>query len=521
MILAAIRHPRRVPRRSLLALALACAPATTPTAPVDPAPPTSPTPAPSDMAPKTTPPTPEPPVQPEGPAPLRPAAGLRLVFETHGWDLVATPGRVVVLDDDFLHLRGLDPATGAELWRVQVQQSASGRHTLYPLGERVLLHAGNTLVAVDPRDGRIVGSHPAGGYNGGDGSCRVEIAVGLRETPWRVHVPWDSKTTACAVDCECNVHLFQCDTGAPIGEGFRGSVTHLYHSLSEPHDNICWTPPALLGKVRGRNLLALERDDRQYEAAAIGDDGTVLWRKPALGDAVRRYREVDGDAASDRCWSVDSADLVAWTCSTGQVKWRHDYPDAADPVRARARQVGPDRLLVQRSDPRRNLVELHALADGRRLWQRSLAHDRIVLTPGEPESPPWDAPAVFIRLDLATGATLGELTVPARERLVLDPRGGYLRVGGPELGEYDPELRPLRVTARDTSYARWFSDRLIAVNERDALTVLRRPALDVALQAAGSFSVAESTPTLGPDALIVQEHRGERPLRFALLRADP
>src|SRR5690606_24127980 len=38
------------------------------------------------------------------------------------WELAALPGRAVVLDDDFSHLRAVDPVSGAELWRVAVQE---------------------------------------------------------------------------------------------------------------------------------------------------------------------------------------------------------------------------------------------------------------------------------------------------------------------------------------------------------------------------------------------------------------
>lgn len=509
---------RRVRLRLAAPLLLACAPAAPLAAPA-PAGPRESTEN-EDSRPEARPPSASGPALPpaDAPAPLRPAAGVRLAYEARGWDILAAPERVIVLDQDFLHLRALDPASGVELWRAKVQERASGRQSLHALGDRVLFHAGPDLIVVELRTGRVLGSRRAGGTNG-EGGCRVRRVRGLHEAPWREHIAWDPGTTACAIACDCSVQVFGCDDGEVLGERHHGTVSHLYHSLAKPHDSFCFTPPTLLGKVRGRTLLALD-EGGAYQAAALDARGRLLWRRPELGDAVGQHVEVDGDPARDLCWSVADERTVAWTCTTGQSAWQLPAAPGAEPARVRVDQVDGDRLLVQRRGAQRNLVELRSLARGALVWSRALAADRIVLPPGDPPDSNWDGPSVYARLDLRTGATEAEIEVPARERLWREPTGGYLRVGGPVLVEYDAQGRQVRAIAKDVSAASWRSAHFLVLRRDDGITVLQRPALGEVLHATGSFSVVESSSALGPRALLLQEHRGDQPLRFAALFAE-
>lgn len=450
--------------------------------------------------------------------PLEPGPGLRKVVELRGWDVVAAPGRIVVLDQDFLHVRAIDARTGAELWRNKVQERANGRHTMFPVGERVLLFAGPTLVAIDVRDGRVVGSHPAGGFHGGDDSCGLHVVRDLAPPPWRGHVPGDSDRVACAVSCSCSLALLRCDTGAPLIR-FDSSVTHIYHSLSEPHDNVCWKPPKLLGRVKGRTLVVHEGESGEYTAAALEGD-KVAWREPWLGDVLGRYRPVGGDAAGDACWSSDGDQLVVWTCSTGKLRWRAEFERPDDGyVDAEVRVLAPGRLLVERRGAARNLVEARALAGGKLLWRRALAADRRILLPGAVPPPIWDATTTYTRVDPATGATRSEIAVAPREVLMPDPRGGWVRAGT-GYAEIDADGREVRAVAKDMSGMTWLGEKLLAVGGDERLTVLRRADLSPALDVAGKFSIAAADAALGADALLVHEHRGAEPLRIALLRGE-
>src|SRR5690606_28467468 len=149
-------------------------------------------------------------------------------------------------------------------------------------------------------------------------------------------------------------------------------------------------------------------------------------------------------------------------------------------------------------------------------WERTLAADRLVLVPGDDPTPPTlTTPLVYTWVDPATGATLRELALIGAQVLVRDPGGGYLRVGGPDHAELDREGRLLRTVPRAIQPLAWPGARFLAVRGDDRFTVLRRPDLEPALAAGGNWSVDESTAALGPDALLVYEHRGADPLRIA------
>lgn len=495
--------------RSLLLVLAACAPAR-PSAQA-PAPVAAPVvePAPSDMLDRTAPngqPAPA-----DGPAPLQPAAGATIVLDARAVDVVALPGRVVALEPDYQHLRGFDPVTGAELWRTQAQERPNGLHTLYPLGERVLLHAGPLLAIVDAQSGAVVARTEA--WHGE--RCGLRIVRGL-EQRWREHVPWDSETVACAYHCECSLQLFDCATGARQ-QRFNSSVTHLYHSLSQPHDNVCWKPPRLLGRARGRTLAAIEVDD-DYRLEALTADATA-WQDARLGAAIGRHAGVGGDAGRDVCWTQADDELLVWTCSTGKLRWRARREPQEGHVVERTRLDG-DLVIGERRSDRHVVLDARALATGKRLWQRVLAADRALLFAGERPDAWRDGPITYMRIDPATGATLAELTLPKGDALWPDPAGGWVRTGD-AYAELDGEFKPRREVARDMSHTTWLGGQFIVQATADRLTVLRRPALDVALAAAGRFAVVESSAALEPGALLLREHRKDEPLRVVLLRAAP
>lgn len=479
-------------------------------------------PAPAAVDPPTEAPA-EPPASAASPAPsppaeLEPGAGLRVVLDVRGWDVTALPGRVVVLDDDFRHLRAFDPATGAELWRLEVQEQGRGLHTLHAVGDRVLLHAGPDIIAVDVTRGQVVGRHSAYGYNGNDDHCRLHVRRGFTSA-WQAHVPFEADRTVCATVCECSVHLFRCDTGAPITEAFRGQITHLYHDIGEAHDNVCWNPPRLFGQLKGRALLALETNRDTSVGVALDGHGKEVWRRPELAPAIRRFRAFGGDVAADTCWSVDAKDMFTWTCSTGQIKWKTEFPGGDDHWGGDARLIAPGKLLVRRRSQQAVQAELRELATGKRLWRRQLPAGHVVLAPGEdPRDLVFDPAATFEWIDLRTGATTRALQVSDSQAVVRDGPGNYLRVGGPDTLELDAAGQPVRTVSRDTHGLAWVSPRLLGLRDEQRFTLLRRPDYAPALSMAGRWYVDEASPALGPDATLLWEHRGDEPLRLVLVR---
>lgn len=462
-----------------------------------------------------------------GPVPLAAVtlaadAGLRLLYEGRGWDFAVAPGRVVILAKDFKELAAIDADTGTSLWRVQAQTRPNGRHTLHLQGERVILHAGPSRIHVDLRSGAILGRADAF-FNGNDQRCGLRIREGDAEPEWGAWIPSHRAGAACAEACECSLRLFACSDGAALGTAFHVSETHLYHSLSEPHDTVCFNRPALLARGAGATVVRVE--DEQHKPAIVGLDpgtGKSLWERRELAEMVSSFASVAGtDPAGTLCWLADSAQLVVFACATGKPQWRLRLGDAEAPATTSV-TWHKGQLLVQHRDAARTQLSLHAAASGARRWQRRLPADRMALAIGEgpPAYAHGGAPvAAYAIVDPDSGATRGEIAVvPDKQTLRRAPGGEYLRLGGETIAEFDRDGQPLRERPR-------VGDPVIAVtathlieSRADQLRVLRRDTLQPVLTLPGSWSVKPSQAALGPTAIVLTEHRGSEPLRVLLLR---
>ncbi|MCY1068793.1 PQQ-binding-like beta-propeller repeat protein [Nannocystis sp. RBIL2] len=453
---------------------------------------------------------------------LAPGPGIRVALDVRGWAVVALPDRLVVLDDDFRHLRGFDPVTGAELWRVQAQSEPRGWHTLYAVGDRVLLHAGSDLVAVDARRGELVATHPARVFNGSEDACRLDIWHGFddRRRRW---TPDDPALTACAAACTCTRRLFRCDTGAPIGKPFNGNEIYLHDELEESASMLCVGAPNWLGRIGGKYLLGVRAGPDAYEGIAVDGEGKVLWRRPELSAAVEPYRRFDGDVAADACWSIDSTSMVAWTCSTGQIRWQAQFPGEQKGYSGEAHVVAPGLLLVRRRSESELQVELRDVTTGKQRWRRTLPPDRVALAPGEnTDVLAYAHTTTYAWLDLRKGATLREHTIAPDQSMTRDPASdGYIRLGGPEVALLSREGEVLQTVPKATPGIQWLGAGFVAGREERRFTVLRRPDFAVALAVEGAWLVEDSSAALGPAAVVLLDQRGQdEPLRIVVLRSD-
>jgi hypothetical protein len=251
--------------------------------------------------------------------------------------------------------------------------------------------------------------------------------------------------------------------------------------------------------------------------------GATLWQRRELAEAMGAFSTQPGtDPTGELCWLHDEQELFVIACATGKTHWRLRL---GDPERRAYTGVTwhKGQLLVQHRDAARTLLSLHDARGGARRWQRKLAADRMALAVGAstPAYAYGGAPvAAYAIVDPDSGTTRGEITmVPAKQVLRKEPGGGYVRLGGPQLAEFDRDGKPLRERALATDDIGTVTRTHLVELRRDQLRVLRRDTLQPVLTLAGSWSVKPSAEALGPDALVLVEHRGaDEPHRVVLLR---
>ena len=89
------------------------------------------------------------------------ATGLKgeVTWRAPAWDVTAVGERVVVLEEDFLHIKAIDPQKGKILWRTKFQnKDPRGMHSLIATESgRLFVYAGPQLIEVDPQNGKEKG----------------------------------------------------------------------------------------------------------------------------------------------------------------------------------------------------------------------------------------------------------------------------------------------------------------------------------------------------------------------------
>lgn len=497
------------------ACALACAPASQPPQPADASPPAA-EPAPPDMSPAPGPSTAAP-----APAPLQlPAnAGLRVVLDLPAWDILAMPSRLVTVDPDFLHLTARDAATGAVQWTAQVQPDSQGWHTLFGLGDAIVLLAGPRRIHVDAATGAVRGTR-RGFYHGADRDCRLELSAGDRTADWSTWIPATPAPPSCAQSCGCSLGVFDCSGATDAATSFHNQTTHLYRSLREPHDTVCFDRPAVL--ARGAAHVVVRAQDEQHTPTVMGLDATTytrVWTRPDLATTITAPEYSGADPSGQTCWIGGDTNLLGFACATGATRWRVRFAadDAKDPGEADVawQRAG---LFMQHRDGERALVELRG-ADGKRRWRRTLPADHYAIT--EHTQLGYMSATVpiaaYALLDPSTGATIATIPVTDKQSFVRTS-DGYARLGPDTCAEFDARGRPLReVKFAGDAIVRVTADHLVE-RTADRLRVIRRGTLAPVLTLTGKWSLRDSTAALPPEVLVLHEHRGESTPRVLVLR---
>lgn len=445
-------------------------------------------------------------------------AGLRVVLELETYEAMAAPGRVIVVSPDFLHVTAYDASSGAQQWRTQVQSRADGWHTLYGQGDQVVLHAGPRRVHLDLATGAIRGARAAF-FHGLDKGCALGLYAGGEAAGGSAWIGPSPAGFACAQACECGLTVFDCSGASEAAVGFHSAPTHLYRSLSEPHDTVCFRRPGLL--VSAGNTLVVRVEDDQHKLALAGLDAATFkktWESRELAE-LSRDSPAGVDPTGALCWIADETAVVAFACATGRKRWTMKLGGGDDPGHTDAHWIAGG-LVVQHRDVKRTLVELRG-PTGERRWSRTLPADTYAVTPGADLTYLYGGEAIlnYSLLEPRGGETLVDIPIRGEQRLLRDG-DGFVRVGDGGLGEYDARGKLVRERALAGADAVGRpSPGFLLENPRERTRLLRRADLEPVVTLPGTWTARESLAALGPDAYLLHEHRGQaRPGRLVLLR---
>jgi outer membrane protein assembly factor BamB len=444
-------------------------------------------------------------------------AGLRVVLELETYEAMAAPGRVIVVSPDFLHVTAYDASSGAQQWRTQVQSRADGWHTLYGQGDQVVLHAGPRRVHLDLATGAIRGARAAF-FHGLDKGCALGLYAGGEAAGGSAWIGPSPAGFACAQACECGLTVFDCSGASEAAVGFHSAPTHLYRSLSEPHDTVCFQKPGLLASAG--NTLVVRVEDDEHRLTLAGLDATSFkktWESREL--ALASHGDAGVDPSGALCWIAAETSLVAFACATGRKRWTVRLGSGDDPAHTDAHWID-DGLVVQHRDTKRTLVELRG-PNGERRWSRTLPADTYAVTPGADLSYLYGGEAIlnYAVLEVRGGETLVDIPIRGKQRLLRDG-DGFVRVGDGAIGEYDARGKRVRERAFAGADAVGRpSAGFLLESPAERTRLLRRADLEPVVTLPGTWTARESLAALGPDAYLLHEHRGQtRPGRLVLLR---
>lgn len=266
---------------------------------------------------------------------------------------ISHDGAVFAFSPDMRSVLGFSPS-GERLWRVGVGDEG-GAKDLRTLGPTLTAYAGQEVLALDPRTGKVLGRRALTLPDPEQPESGCELA---------------HRDGVCARRCACSFELVHCDTLETLGP----KVT--LPSLAPVGDAPRARCPSYTGALLGRSGDALIASspiasDTPFfgvaeEAIAVSaTSGEVLWRSRGLGRLDPQLSGVSEDRAS--CFAGSRAGSVqVFDCQRATPRWRRDI-SIVKTIEPQVFAAG-DLLIVRDGKTLRGL----ALADGRERWALEL-----------------------------------------------------------------------------------------------------------------------------------------------------
>ncbi len=253
------------------------------------------------------------------------ASKKQLAHQFNAWDLATDDTRVYLLDEDFQHVRAVDPTTGKTLWRQKFQnKEPRGTHSLQLKKGRLFVHAGPLLVELNPQSGAKLGSLETV-WN--QPRCRFELRHG----------------NLAEVECEQASWVLDLKRWKEIAQNSQ-SRYHLYPDLGQPPDT-AWANIKLgvIGR-QGRIAVAVTEDKRKGQRKGMfGEKTLVVGLDARTGKEVwhndQLIRGSDWDAGvvekTGKAWFSDHSNRTvgAFDLATGKIVWKRTLPSPADPYK--------------------------------------------------------------------------------------------------------------------------------------------------------------------------------------------
>jgi outer membrane protein assembly factor BamB len=471
---------------------------------------------------------------PAGPPP-RPAAvdplpaGWRALHQQAGWQAALAGQTVVIVEEGFTHLRGLDGA-GRPVWRTRYQDAPRGIQQLFVIDGQPLMYGGERLTRLDPRTGTVESQRPVPFLAG---SFSREHGGG----PWL-----NDAHGACALSGDCSFQLVDCRSGAPVGPRYDFQrlcrYSHRAGGGLGPKSCGCWGKGgALLGRSGDVLVAALQGLRRTGPNDLPGDvalgvharTGKEVWR-------VRTDREpasyVDGAGVTPSgrtCWLADAfGALTALDCASGRKLWAVNPPGAEPPHR-------PDSWITGLREPAAifhfdgDKATLYAERAGKALWSvatkgAAFAAVRGHLPTGYVATRGTGKPGALLLLHPRTGAVATRIDVPDKGASFFDAGDGRtLVLVDRDLRLHDAHGSVLARARLPFAAKLTVGDRLVAAAGTEGLVALDRATLKERGRLRGWYEVRAVEGALGARRVLCERlgdtlhHDATRPRQILLL----